>query len=507
MACEAIRSRVTPLRLSAMGVVLAVVVALLWRHADRGGADPAARSAQVEKRTVGISLIEQGLLVSTNSVPVKLAATGIILEITDSGTRVKKADVNATLDPAMPSYSWHRTGTKIQERITELTLEMQQLESKLELIDARVNLATVRNDNDIKLRKEELALATLRLTSTEEGIDADEERLATIDCETAKIHLEEAQADYARQRRLREKGFVSASSLEPYEQEVASARTYLQEQEINLQTKRNPAAPEKLVELTAAVRRLESLVRRGAEAKRRAIEALQLDADAIKASITPVEEQLKHAERALNNASSLAPADGLFFVRMSQDWARGGHWVPYGPGASKNRNDVIADIVTPGSVAISVLVHASDAHSVHVGSRATIRIPAIGARSFQGAVIDMSGIGSDRYDVAQRGYETERTGVTLYTATVRIDDAQAAELHPGMSAIVEIAVEPATERLVLPREMVREENGAYTVLRQGPRGPKAASVQGRPLNNSLFEITNGLDEGDTVAIFERGNKR
>ena len=148
MACEAIRSRVTPLRLSAMGVVLAVVVALLWRHADRGGADPAARSAQVEKRTVGISLIEQGLLVSTNSVPVKLAATGTILEITDSGTRVKKADVIATLEPAMPSYSWHRAGTKIQERITELTLEMQELESKLELIDARVNLATVRNDNE-----------------------------------------------------------------------------------------------------------------------------------------------------------------------------------------------------------------------------------------------------------------------------------------------------------------------------------------------------------------------
>ena len=58
---------------------------------------------------------------------------------------------------------------------------------------------------------------------------------------------------------------------------------------------------------------------------------------------------------------------------------------------------------------------------------------------------------------------------------------------------------------MIPREMVYEENGKYTVLREGARGLKAAPVQGRPLNNSLFEITNGLDEGDTVTMCEEGD--
>ena len=116
-AFGALRTLIARHRLSAVGVVLAVVIALLCRSAGRGNRDHVARSALVDKRTVGISLIEQGILVSTNNVPVKLAASGVILEIADSGVRVKEGDVIATIEPTVPSYRWHQPDGKLDAHI------------------------------------------------------------------------------------------------------------------------------------------------------------------------------------------------------------------------------------------------------------------------------------------------------------------------------------------------------------------------------------------------------
>ena len=80
----------------------------------------------------------------------------------------------------------------------------------------------------------------------------------------------------------------------------------------------------------------------------------------------------------------------------------------------------------------------------------------------------VGGIGRDRFDLAPQGQEESHTGVTVFNALLDIE-SPGVELRPGMSALVEVVIEPEKPRLVLPRAAVQRTVGddeARFVVRQ-----------------------------------------
>jgi len=206
------------------------------------------------------------------------------------------------------------------------------------------------------------------------------------------------------------------------------------------------------------------------------------------------------------NAKTVAPTNGIFCIRMFQNWHTAGQWQEYKPGQKKWKFDRIADVIDPTGIAAALMVHEADVCMVVTGLQARIRLPAYPDAEFTGTITEIGGIGRDRFDVAPRGYEKSKTSITVFNAMISIE-GNGYEFRPGMSADVEIIVQPPAPRLVVPLQAVncvdpegQEEPVTYTVRRKNKRGITDVPIKGRPYNLRYFLVEEGLQDGDTVLM-------
>ena len=103
---------------------------------------------------------------------------------------------------------------------------------------------------------------------------------------------------------------------------------------------------------------------------------------------------------------------------------------------------------------------------------------------------------------------TTTSGFTTYPVTIRLDEY--GELNPGMNVSADIIVERAEKALCVPIAAVNSD-GTVFVPGEGAMSPDGTAVadpskiESRPVtlgrgDDAYVEITDGLEEGDTVLI-------
>jgi len=297
-----------------------------------------------------------------------------------------------------------------------------------------------------------------------------------------------------------DKGFISASMLDPYSRRLESAKVYVEELRRKKTLEEKGIEEERKVELRRAVERAEALVQRGERSMQRELEAIQDLIDKQDAAIAEKDFVIQSMEERLSNARVLAPRDGIFVVRLFVDWRSGGRWRENAPGTRLYGNAHIADVIDPDAMQVEFLVNEADFPRLEEGLPAKVKLPACPERTFEGRLAKLGGLGRDRFDLAPLGQEEDKTGVTTFNAAVAFDGGDAV-LRPGMSAVLEILLGDPVQALTVPREAVQEtDEGVYVAVRDDTGEPRRQLVEGSFFDEEYFAVTQGLAEGDRVLV-------
>lgn len=154
--------------------------------------------------------------------------------------------------------------------------------------------------------------------------------------------------------------------------------------------------------------RLQSLVKSGAVGED-AVEQKQAELDSLNASLSRAEANLAATGERLEDASLLAPFDGIIYSISAE------------PGEFVGGGQPILSIGGPDLLELEVLLPASLVPQVTVGLDTEVSVPQLSGQSWPGRVVEVSGIGDPA------------TG--LFPAVVQLEvDASSTSLRAGMLA-------------------------------------------------------------------------
>ena len=191
-----------------------------------------------------------------------------------------------------------------------------------------------------------------------------------------------------------------------------------------------------------------------------------------KNNITSQEQNLAQLQDALSDYTVVAPFDGtIASVNMKKgDTASG----------------AVATIVSDQKFAQATF-NETDIVNVKVGQKATITFDALPDTTLTGKVYEVDPVG------------TVSQGVVSYGVQIALDDVSNANVKPGMSDTVSIITDVKPDVLLVPRSAVTTRQGTSYVQIMGSDGkPSQTQVTTGASNDTMTEMTSGLNEGDEV---------
>lgn len=139
------------------------------------------------------------------------------------------------------------------------------------------------------------------------------------------------------------------------------------------------------------------------------------------------------------------------------------------------------------NLSTKIQVDESELSLIQIGQSADIKLTAYPDEKFTGKVIDIN----------QEGKNSN--GVTTFEVTVKLDEIKSIKV--GMTAEVSILINRKENVLAIPIEAVRKSKDSKVVMVAGDNNtPVVKKVETGIANNTLVEITSGLDEGDKIEI-------
>lgn len=156
--------------------------------------------------------------------------------------------------------------------------------------------------------------------------------------------------------------------------------------------------------------------------------------------------------------------------------------------SSDEGQDTVIAIAPSDTMLMTVSVDESDILSLSTGQEATISIESLGDETYSGTVTKIDKMGSSS------------NGVTTYTATISVERIDG--MLEGMSASAVVTIEGKEDALLVPEEAVNKTSSTayvYTSYDEstGEFGDMVEVTIGLS-NGTYIEITDGLEEGDTV---------
>ena len=153
----------------------------------------------------------------------------------------------------------------------------------------------------------------------------------------------------------------------------------------------------------------------------------------------------------------------------------------------------MASIIDPGQMRVRCDINESDIERVHSGQKATVRVPAIGARMLEGAVTTIDNLAKQ-----QRWWQGGTPGRQVFAAVIMLSDHEE-KLRPGMGATVEIILEKVAKGLAVPLEAVFKKGDGYVVFQSDGKSYREIPVKVGKRNEMMAEIRGALKAGDKLA--------
>ncbi|MBX9622770.1 MAG: efflux RND transporter periplasmic adaptor subunit [Gemmataceae bacterium] len=468
---------------AAAGLLAAVVWVVVTWGLPRGGRDDVL-TATATRGDLPIAVSDKGELESTESIMgrCEVEGGGKLVSIVPEGTAVKKGDLVAKFDTDV-----------LQKGINEQEVKWETAEGKLKA--ARSELEVQKNKAEGEIAKAELTLTLARLDreAYEKGefqalLDSKKSTL-----ELGKKDLKEAEDGLDFSRGMVKKGFYQQEQLRSKELFVEGKRATVRQAETDLRVLQDFTKKKQETKLAAEAKDAERNLDRTRKSQDAANEKADNEVKAAKKTAEIEKKQLERLKAQLDQCEVKAPGDGIVIYVKFRPWDDS---ATIKPGAQLYFQQPIFNLPDLGRMKVKLKVHESVVKKVKVGLPATMKVDALPGQVLHGKVVSVATLAqSDNW----RG-----GGVKEYETVVSIDDLPAdAGLRPGMSAEVRILVKTIPNALTVPVQAVTEAGGKHVCYVAAGGGVERREVTIGDGNDQLVQVTDGLAEGDKVALDAR----
>ena len=364
-------------------------------------------------------------------------------------------------------------GQEVQEGDMLVKLDSSSIEDQLNA--QKINLGKAQAS---KIQAEEnFGAAELGVQEYAEGTFVKDLQTAEANINIAQENLRSSENLLEHTRKMSRKGFTTSLQVEADEFAVERSKLELD----------SAKTSKSVLEKFTRKKMLKEL-----EAKREASGALKTSEQA---GFDLEQSKLKRLERQLLNCEIKAPQNGIVIYANEQGGGRGfggSSSVKIEEGATVRDAQTILRLPDLGNMQCKMTVHESKVERLKVGMPANIRIS---DHEFQGKIISIA-------NQPEPG-SWMNANLKEYATIVKID-GEAEGLKPAMTAEVEVLVADLVDVFTVPVSCIVEQGGKFnawvvTGLNKFERRPLVVGMT----NDKLFEIKDGLRDGDVVLLNPR----
>ncbi len=450
-----------------------------------GDATVSIAGALVRRGPLAIRVVERGNLKAADFVSIKneLEGNSTILSLVKEGVIVKEGDMVCELDAT----------NQIEKRVQQ-EIAVRNADAAYVKATQTYAIQQSQNESDIAQAKQKLAFAEQDLRKYQEG-----DKLLALSKSLQSITLQEEEYKRAQNKldwstKLADNGFLTATELEADRLAKNRAEVLLDQAKkendllVEFQVKRDTDKLE--ADLTEAQR---ELVRVQLQAQARLVD-FDTDMRTNEAKLKIEREKLAKLDSQIAKAKIYAPKGGMIVYAKQEEGGRGmGQAQPIQEGTQVRERQELITIPTAGGMMGTVSLHESVLKQVRPGLLCDVRVDALPTQQFHGVIQNVAVLPDQNSWFAN-------PNTRLYTTTVQIFDGNE-EMRPGMSCSVEIRVDDISDAIYVPVQSVFRHLGKNIAFVSSPDGKYAvADVKTGRFNDSHVQVTEGLEEGQTVLL-------
>ncbi len=401
----------------------------------------------VAKGRLLVTVVAAGNMESAKNIDVKCQVAGgtSILKIVAEGTEVEAGELLVTLDSS--------------------TIEDQLNAQKINLGKAQAS----------KIQAEENhGAAEIAVQEYAEGTFVKELQTSEANISIAKENLRSSENLLEHTRKMARKGFVTSLQVEADEFSVERSKLELD----------SAKTAKDVLEKFSRKKMLKEL-----EAKREAAAALVTSEQA---GFDGEQTKAKRLERQLANCAIKAPQNGIVIYANDQGGGRGmgsSSGVKIEEGATVRESQTILRLPDLSNMQVKMTVHESKVERLKVGMPANVKIS---DREFQGKIVSIA-------NQPEPG-SWMNSNLKEYATIVKIG-GEADGLKPAMTAEVEVLIADLSDVLTVPVSCIVEQGGKFNAwVVSGPNKFERHPLTVGLTNDKVFEIKDGLKEGDVVLL-------
>ncbi len=492
-------------RMTALGVAALVIVGVLGGLMYVRGSSAAVtyRTTTAVLGTVRQTLSLTGNLTPVAQSDVSFQVSGTVTAVSASlGQHVTAGQVLATVDASTLQGTLTQAQANLSAAQTKLSADQASSASASSSTAQQVATARTTLTNDQQAYTDTLAVNAQTISTDQQNIASDQ---ATVDRDNQAV--DQAQQKYNNDGcnatpstptcQTDQQNLTSAQQTQSKDQQaLTSAQSSLASDRVRGQQSADQAAAR-----VASDRVSLSNAQSGSGSNTAATAASSVAQD--QATITQDQQSVANAQKALDEATLLAPADGQVAqintsvgstVSGTSTSATGASTGAASSSSSSSTSSSTSSssstaqfiILTPGSFEVTSTVSDSVVSQVAVGQNAVVT-PAGTTAGLAATVTSVGVIG------------TVSSGVATFPVTVQITGSHPS-LRDGMSATVTVVVNQVVGVLTVPTGAVHTTGASSTVnvLRGGASTPVVVTVGAA--DSTRTQILSGLAEGDTVVI-------
>lgn len=438
----------------------------------------------VQRRTLEDRVVERGTIESQKTVYGKCEVPGRnkITFIVPEGKVVKKGDKVAAFETT-------EIDNDIQAKEVEVNTAKGTLNEAVQALEIQKN----KNETDIATAKLEYDLAVIDLEKYREGTFVAEKADYDRAIKEAEAELEKVRDEKNNVEILVKKGYRTPQQLREIQLRELTRQFQVERDKQKLLVLEKYEKKRQLTELEAKEadnKRKWDRAKQTAEAEQKKAEAA---VESAKRGVEILEKQLKEMRELREKCTLFAEQNGTV-AYANERWYDPSERIREGTELWSGRNVYYLPDMT--RMQVKAKVHESVVDRIKKDQKAIIRLDALGEMRLTGTVSSVAGMAASGYSSVQN-----------YDTVILIDELPEGEsIKPGMTAAVDILVGTLTDVVAVPVGAVTEHfEQSYVYLIQDGNAERRKVETGR-LTHSFVEITEGLKEGEVVALdaYQRG---
>ena len=433
-----------------------------------------------------VTVTEKGELEAIDAVGVlnELEGIGKLVSIVPEGTQVKKGDVVAQLDADELVKLSNKQRSILQ------AAESKVKETESELAQARIKEGSEIDEAESKM--EQAKIAQKKYTAVKGEYTKELKKLQGA-LELAKRELVEAQDELEFTRKQVKRGFGDLGAVRSRELGVKEKEFRVGTAEDELGVLENFTREEQETKLRFEAKNAEAKLKATKETQKSLVQKAA-DTLANARSTRDIEkEALDRVQKQIDQCVIKAPTDGMVIYSSRRWYGEAGQ---IRPGATLQYQQPIFSLPDFTRMRVTTKIHESQVKKLAAGQSANLRLESMPNRPLTGTVSKVGTVGQND------GYWGSK--IKAYETLINLDHVPTdAGLKPGMSAEVRILVRKVADALLVPVSSVAEVDGKKVVYVVRGRGVERREVETADENEQFVQITDGLTDGEAVALDAR----